>query len=500
MSNLNTFRNQAAEAMVKYREIYELRKNEDGTVAEMTGDQFREIFSIIPGHKMSTAIFYSPRHIITGWAPAVLENPGEDIEATVKFLTENKMAAILWFATMISLARTTSHLYSINIRNSHIITSQDEQRQGVDGVGVETLNFYQLLMHIRDLVITKENLIDGKRKYNDWLMSYGEQLARREKSDDKNNGIAKVFENAPTPDAEVIKSQLAEAIKLLPSNGLTARTWGFEVEVPDAKNVTVAHNSGIDKGDDGSLRSYEGNDDCECGCSDCVYHVCDCDNCDSYNEDVNHCGDSDCATADSAEFRTVGGVQRVQHAGLRKLCKDLNEAKAEINDTAGTHIHVYAQDLTTIQVGQVMAIYKFIEGIVTPIAGRYNVNYAGKVRTDHVSAALKRNKPKLNNVKQVAVNVMHLLGGRGTIEFRQMDCNLDADKITFWAWLVRGLVETAKRGATLRDFKKVQDLNDVIYILGVFNYFIQNENPDVIVYGTKSDAGSFKLETHERIN
>lgn len=95
---------------------------------------------------------------------------------------------------------------------------------------------------------------------------------------------------------------------------------------------------------------------------------------------------------------------------------------------------------------------------------------------------------------------MHLLGGRGTIEFRQMDCNLDADKITFWAWLVRGLVETAKRGATLRDFKKVADLNDVIDVLGKFNYFIQNETPDVLVYGTKSDMGSFKLEVHDRIN
>jgi hypothetical protein len=110
---------------------------------------------------------------------------------------------------------------------------------------------------------------------------------------------------------------------------------------------------------------------------------------------------------------------------------------------------------------------------------------------------LKRSNPKLNNVKQVAVNVMHLLGGRGTIEFRQMDCNLDANKITFWAWLVRGLVETAKRGASLKDFKKVQDLNDVIFVLGAYNYFIQNENPADIIPGTKSDSNLVKTQSHK---
>lgn len=500
MSNLNTFRSQAAEAMVKYREIYETRRMENGTIQELGVNQFKEIFSILNGYNDSTAVFYSPRCSITGWTPEVMANTTDNVEAVLEYLVANRMKSILWFATLSALADVASNLYSISVRNTNIYVSANEQAQTTDGVGVESLNLYQLLMQIRDIKIEKIHLVRATTRYNDYVKTYTDHVLRIENHESKNNGIAKVFEAAPKPEEDLIKSQLAEAIKLLPSNGLTARTWGFEVEVPDAKGVDVAHNSGIQKGEDGSLRSYEASDDCECGCSDCTYHVCDCDNCDSYNEDVNHCGDGDCATADSAEFRTVGGIQRVQHAGLRKLCKDLNEANAEINDTAGTHIHVYAQDLTTSQVGQVMAIYKFIEGIVSPIAGRYNVNYAGKVRTDHVSAALKRNSPKLNNVKQIAVNVMHLLGGRGTIEFRQMDCNLDADKITFWAWLVRGLVETAKRGATLRDFKKVADLNDVIDVLGKFNYFIQNETPDVLVYGTKSDMGSFKLEVHDRIN
>jgi hypothetical protein len=77
---------------------------------------------------------------------------------------------------------------------------------------------------------------------------------------------------------------------------------------------------------------------------------------------------------------------------------------------------------------------------------------------------------------------------------------LNANKITFWAWLVRGLVETAKRGATLKDFKKVQDLNDVIDVLGKFEFFIQNENPGDVIFGSKSDTNLVKVQTHNRID
>jgi len=500
MSNLVQFRQAAAQAMVKYEEIWNIRFNEAGERREMTSEEFKSIFEMLPGYKMNDTIFYSVRHIITGWTPESLAAPTDNIVELVDYLKNNRIMATVWFATMRAAADKIGNIYNVNVRNGNIIFSQDETPMTSGNELLENVNFYHMLKQLSNIEITRDNLIRGISTYNDWLSSYTRQLQNSTTPETKSVGIEKVFEEAPKPESELILAQLDKAIKLLPSNGLTARTWGFEIEVPDAKGVTPRSGSGIEKGEDGSLRSYESNDECECGCSDCTYHVCDCDNCDSYNEDVNHCGDSDCETADMAEFRTVGGIQRVHHNGMYKLCKDLNDESAEMNDTAGTHIHVYAQDLTTHQVGQVMAIYKYIEGIVTPVAGRYNVNYAGKVRTDHVAAALKRNNPKLNNLKQTAVNVMHLLGGRGTIEFRQMDCNLNANKITFWAWLVRGLVETAKRGASLKDFKKVQDLNDVIDVLGKFEFFIQNENPGDVIPGTKSDTNLVKVQTHNRID
>jgi hypothetical protein len=497
MSNLVEFRASAVKAMAKYEEIWNMRFNEIGERRSMTREEFVQIFSILPGHKLNDMVYYSVRHQITGWTPELMASPSDDIKGTVEYLKNNRLQATLWFAVMKAVSEKIGMMYNVNVRNGNIIFSEDETATVAHSELLEDMNFYQMLKQLSTVEVSKQDLLRGVSTYKEWLASYDSQLKRSGESKPNENGIEKIFQQAPKPEVELIAGQLAEAIKLLPSNGLTARTWGFEIEVPDAKGVTPRFNSGIEKGEDGSLRSYEGNDECECGCSDCTYHVCDCDNCDSYNEDVNHCGDGDCETADMAEFRTVGGIQRAHHNGMYQLCKELNAKGAEMNDTAGTHIHVYAQDLTTHQVGQVMAIYKYIESIVTPIAGRYNVNYASKVRTDHVSAALKRSNPKLNNVKQVAVNVMHLLGGRGTIEFRQMDCNLDANKITFWAWLVRGLVETAKRGASLKDFKKVQDLNDVIFVLGAYNYFIQNENPADIIPGTKSDSNLVKTQSHK---
>lgn len=282
-----------------------------------------------------------------------------------------------------------------------------------------------------------------------------------------------------------------ELAKRIPENGLAARTWGFEIEVPDAKGVEP-ENQTIEKGEDGSIRSYE-NDDCDCDCRSCSYHECNCDNCEDYNDSPDHdCGYSECQSADMAEFRSIGGIQKVRHAVMAKLLEDLNEVDAEMNDTAGTHIHVYARDLTTNQVGQVIAIYKLYENLFGNICGRKNVQYAGDVQYDHISMALRNKKPMLKAHKALAVNVMHLADrGRGTIEFRGMDCNLNNDRIITWAWLVRGLVTVAQRGATWNMFKDKGSLKGLLEVFAKFNVTPENEHPGIAIPGSKSDKGMY---------
>ncbi len=352
----------------------------------------------------------------------------------------------------------------------------------------------RILDMMHKVEITKDDILKARDRYQTQL-----RVWEREATTEKGQGFQKLLEQKPIVHAATIIEQfdkLAPTIK----NNLVARTWGFEIEIPDAKDVKAP--AGVEKGDDGSLRSYEGNDDCDCDCGDCEYHDCDCGYCDNQNTDPDHCGNSNCAQCDSAEYRTIGGVQRMQHAGMFKLCKELHEAKAELNDSAGTHIHVYAQDLTTHQVGQVLATYSWLDTILRPIAGRKNVNYAMEIPTRNISAALRKNDPRLSLDKPREINCMHLFNGRGTLEFRQMDCNANAERITAWAWLVRGFVTAAKRGAKISDYKHCKDLNDVIGVLAKFDIYTDNENPEQVVYGSKNDADLIApfLKQHTRID
>lgn len=419
----------------------------------------------------------------------------------IDFLTDplNRMRVIYWRAMITRLGQRSDEFPYAVSTNQYVFYAR-----GIT-MGVDDHKESNVMGLLRMLSETKPDWLAIKTAtgwYNDWVLRLQLLIKRNQSPESQANGLTKILTTGPTGDREwgkVIQSQIDEMIKQLPSNGLVSRTWGFEIESPDCKGVEPLPGSGIDKGDDGSLRSYEANDDCECECRDCTYHECDCDNCDSYNDSPDHCGDSECTTAESAEYRSTGGIQRVKHNGMYDLCKKLKEADAEMNDSAGTHIHVYGADLTTHQVGHVLATYKRLENLFTQVCGRDDVQYARRIAVEHVRNAIKASNPRLVYDKPRAVNVSNLNTDRGTIEFRQMDCNYDADRITFFAWMVRGIVETAKRGATFSSFVNVKDIYDVVNVFGKFNYFIASENPALIVPGTKTDAYVIKRQLHVQL-
>lgn len=415
----------------------------------------------------------------------------------LKFMSNpaNRLTLIYWRAMVVEFGRKDV-LYGVGA-NQHVIYARGASEYGYDEQ-IETLPMSLL----GSLAVTKPS-IETVKEAAKYHAEQIERLRREVASSYKSpleTGLGKVLTAGPSGDREwkvKMEGQLKDLMSQLPSNGLAARTWGFEIESPDCKGVLPLAGSGIDKGDDGSLRSYEGSDECECGCSDCTYHECTCDNCNDYNDDPQHCGDSDCTTAESAEYRSTGGIQRVKHNGMYKLCEDLTNEDAEMNDSAGTHIHVWGQDLTTQQVGQVLATYKRMEGLFSVLCGRDDTQYARKISVEHIRMAIDSKNPMLKADKPRAVNISNLLTDRGTIEFRQMDCNYNAERITFYAWLVRGLVETAKRGAQFTSFMKVTDFNDLVTTFGKFNYFIAQENPELIVPGTKTDMNSVQKVTHK---
>ncbi len=498
MTSLMDIRRAATESLEKFKEFRLANTNEDtANVIPLTEEQVGSIFQDFPGATKSN--FYGHRYTING--PLEVEYVDvagkEAIENAVKYLESNRTKAILWFAYTNAINNELKYTSGINVRWYQAVIGEDTSTT-YDSNVTEERSYYKIFKSMSEARIGKEDFLQGLYRYNESLKDLNRKLEIfGHKPSDAKSGIEKVFANKPAYNSPVIESQLQELIAKMPVNGLASRTWGWEIEVPDAKGVTPAVNSGIEKGEDGSLRSYE-NDGCECSCNDCNYHECNCDNCSDYNDDPDHgCGSSDCNTADMAEFRTTGGIQRLRHSGMFDLLERLNAEDAEINDTAGTHIHVYAKDLTTNQIGHAMAIYTYCENIMSVIAGRYDVNYAGQMRVDAVKAALRKSTPVLMMRKPIAMNLSHVGSERGTVEFRQMDCNLNAERITFWAWLVRGVIEIAKRGAQIQNAMHIKDLNDLVELMAKYDYTLEDEKPNELIPGSRVDKFLIKTEKHE---
>ena len=432
-----------------------------------------------------------------------------DARIGLDWLAANRLSYVTWLSYVAELRADqieTQLSYEMSVGTSMDNIELDRWRYLVDRSvrdldilnNFEESKIYLGLMRLATLKITENGYKSGLKIYQDKVARLTNATIVKGE-----NGISKMFMLRPASESTSSSLKYAvrsEALALFDKmqNGLSARTWGFEIEVPDCKGVKAPN--GIEKGDDGSLRS-ENSENCECECDNCNYHECNCENCEYGSSDPEHCGDDYCASGvESAEYRSIGGIQRVLHGGMLALCDELTDEDAEMNDSAGTHIHVYAQDLTTNQVGQVMATYHWLyKTVFTPIAGRVNNQYASELKVTDIANALRKRNPVLRAWKPVVVNVSQLLNGRGTIEFRQQDCNLDGKLITVWAWLVRGLVEVAKRGAKFGDFKNASTLADVVNVFAKFDYNLNSESPGLVIVGSKSDEGKYEKVTHKQI-
>ena len=251
----------------------------------------------------------------------------------------------------------------------------------------------------------------------------------------------------------------------------TSRTWSFEIETPDADNVSTAlmrlHRSQdnrltsitgeqvnprdlIEFCQDGSVERHDGDgDDCECDCRDCTYHECDCDNCDQNNDSPDHdCGNDECyqgtGTYQEIKPATYCEGTHPQHLALLDLA-ELDEC--EINATCGLHIHLGSSDLTARDVANVIRVYRAMTPILNAIAGRAGTYYA---QTNTASQAERVQFQRESTEKYYAVNTApHFAGHRAqTIEFRQHEGTNSTAEIRAWAMLMIRIVEFAKTNRT----------------------------------------------------
>jgi hypothetical protein len=104
--------------------------------------------------------------------------------------------------------------------------------------------------------------------------------------------------------------------------------------------------------------------------------------------------------------------------------------------------------------------------------------YANVIPAENVSYTL-RNK-KLQPVgKFTAINTLNVTSDRGTLEFRQMNCNYDFKRISLMAFMARGLVEVAKRGAKLAEFIHITDLDGLIKLYKSYGYTYETETETI---------------------
>jgi hypothetical protein len=383
---------------------------------------------------------------------------------------------------MIHRAVATALIEALDAQGYHSITTgQDDTyaQYGVDNYD----SYSKLLATIVNLEVPSDTLRNSLAYWNNVVRTIRTYEARQQKQNMGDSGLSeKINKNREKKvDIEAIENQI-QVWQTQINNMLVARTWGWEVEAPNpGENVTVP--AGVERGSDGSVESYEENhDDCECGCNECSYHDCDCDDCENRNDDPQHCGYDDCSSCCSYEFRTTGGIPRALHPGLKKLLAQINDT--EKNDSAGTHIHVYAKDLEAVQIGVVLGAYALTQRVWDVLAGRDVDNdnrckqYADLVPGVAVSHTL-RHKALYIVGKFNAVNTLHVTSERGTLEFRQMNCNFDYDRITFFAWMVRGLVEVAKRGARITEFFNITDIEGFIKLYAKYGFTTFEETKDI---------------------
>lgn len=240
----------------------------------------------------------------------------------------------------------------------------------------------------------------------------------------------------------------------------TARSWGFEIETPEADQLFYAI-SDYDKREllswqqDSSIEGYGETDDCDCDCRYCAYHDCDCENCEYQNTDPEHgCGSDECYQegTEYQEIATHGGGVKTTHPEALTVLTAAGLESVKITENCGLHLNIGSQDLTPAQVARVLTAYRIGEWLFTGIAGRVSPRYAKTITPDTEEMTRKG----IATEKMTAVNTNHhfynLQYNRpelARLEFRQHQGENNPAQIRAWAWLLIELVEFAKSGRPL---------------------------------------------------
>lgn len=159
--------------------------------------------------------------------------------------------------------------------------------------------------------------------------------------------------------------------------------------------------------------------------------------------------------------RGMSGAEAVRQT--RAICKALRDFGAVVNRTCGVHVHHDMNGETGETIARVVEMYaahqEQINCLVAPSRrgpGQYIGPFADWEVERIADAArfhgdtIRREGSSLGNVIRYRnLNVGDAYARHGTIEFRQHQGSLNADKIIAWAALGQAMIEAAREGRTI---------------------------------------------------
>lgn len=156
--------------------------------------------------------------------------------------------------------------------------------------------------------------------------------------------------------------------------------------------------------------------------------------------------------------------------GLEQLMNDLKGRPT--NSSAGVHVHVEADDLSSEQIATIVYGYDILEPILEASYQRDRRDFCERRDVNEVLEAARKAKSKEHfdpyaGGRYRTLNT-HALSDHGTLEFRAMGPVYDYDYLVRWAMLLRELVNAVAAGATTKDFAKIKSWDDLVLFIAKF--------------------------------
>lgn len=154
---------------------------------------------------------------------------------------------------------------------------------------------------------------------------------------------------------------------------------------------------------------------------------------------------------------------------IKKVCKALKIAGAAVNRSCGLHVHHDAADFTTNTFKNLIRLYARFEPVIDSLVSQSrrgnNNRYCKSLAELNIDEIMKQKD--LYNITALYGNRYRKLNlqsyiTHGTVEFRQHQGTIDADKIINWIKLTQAMVQRAvdrpvRKGTAAADWETFKD-------------------------------------------